>query len=58
MSKFEKGMIIKMSGLSVKKENGVFETSTGKELYSTKSNGTLQDAKAYVSLMIKKQIAS
>jgi hypothetical protein len=36
----------------------VFETSTSKEIYSTKSNGTLQDAKAYVSLMIKKQIAS
>jgi hypothetical protein len=36
----------------------VFETSTGKEIHSTKSNGTLQDAKAYVSLMIKKQIAS
>jgi hypothetical protein len=36
----------------------VFETNSGKEIHSTKSNGTLQDAKAYVSLMIKKQIAS
>ncbi|MEH7116207.1 hypothetical protein V7128_02110 [Neobacillus vireti] len=33
----------------------VFETSTGKEIYSTKSAGTLKDAKAYVSLMIKQQ---
>lgn len=36
----------------------VYETSTGKEIYSTKSAGKLSDAKAFVSLMIKQQIAS
>lgn len=33
----------------------VYDTKTGKEIYSTKSKGTLQDAKAYISLMVKKQ---
>lgn len=33
----------------------VYDTKTGKEVYSTKSNGTLQDAKAYISLMIKQK---
>jgi hypothetical protein len=33
----------------------VFEIATGKEIHSTKSNGTLKDAKAYVSLMIKQK---
>jgi hypothetical protein len=36
----------------------VYEINTGKEIHSTKSNGTLKDAKAYISLMIKRQLAS
>jgi hypothetical protein len=36
----------------------VYDTKTSKEIYSTKSAGTLQDAKAYISLMIKKQKVS
>jgi hypothetical protein len=33
----------------------VISEKSGKEIYSTKSNGTLKDAKAYVQLMIKKE---
>jgi hypothetical protein len=35
----------------------VFETATGKEIYSTKSNGTLKDAKAYVQMLVKRKAA-
>jgi hypothetical protein len=44
MTQFEKGMIIKMSGLSVKKENGVFEINSPWEkdcsVYKLKKDGT------------------
>ncbi|MFO1442846.1 hypothetical protein KDN24_06410 [Bacillus sp. Bva_UNVM-123] len=32
----------------------VYESATGKELWSAKSNGTLKDAKAYISILVKK----
>jgi hypothetical protein len=35
----------------------VFEIATGKEIYSTKSNGTLKDAKAYVQMLVKRKAA-
>lgn len=44
-------------GYSIAKVWGAFRVfdSAGKEIYSTKSNGTLKDAKAYVQIQIKKE---
>jgi hypothetical protein len=54
-----KSRFYEAEGYSIAKLWGAFRVfKDGKEIHSTKSNGTLQDAKAYVSLMIKKQIAS
>jgi hypothetical protein len=35
----------------------VYEIATGKEIHSTKSNGTLKDAKAYVQMLVKRKAA-